>query len=249
MESRMTASAAAQEHRFSAYQFFILSVCLCALLAVAAEFFISLSPETRTILHYGDTVACGIFLVDFFMTLRRAPDKLRYLATWGWVDLLSSVPAIGPLRVGVLGRVVRLLRVMRAIKSLRTIAVFVKSQRAQSAFLAALLVSLFLLTAASIAILKVETVPASNIKTAQDAMWWAISTIATVGSSDVYPVTPGGRLIGALVMVTGIGIFGIVSGVAAAWFLTPLEEQEDADIVELKQMIGGLQTQLSELRK
>ena len=240
---------ATKERHFSAYQFFILSVCLWAILAVGADLFLTLSPETRIILHYADTVACGIFLIDFLMRLIQAPDKLRYLATWGWLDLISSIPAIGPLRFGALGRVVRIFRVVRAIKSVRTIAVFVKSQRAQSAFLAAILVSLFMLTAASIAILKVETAPDSTIRTAQDAMWWAISTIATVGSNDVYPTTAAGRLIGAFVMAAGVGVFGILSGVAAAWFLTPLEEQEDTDIVELKRMIGGLQAQLGELRK
>lgn len=244
----MTPPAQAQSRPFSAYQFFILCVCLWAFITIGAGMFVSLSPETRIILHYADIVACGIFFLDFLVTLHQAPDKLRYLVTWGWIDLISSIPAVGPLRFGRLGRVIRILRVMRAIRSARTIALHVTSRRAQGAFLAAILLSLLLLMTASIVILHVETAPASSIKTAQDAMWWAVSTMSTVGAADAYPVTPGGRLIGAFVMAAGVGVFGVLSGVAAAWFLTPVEEAEDNDILELKEMIVSLQGQVASLK-
>ena len=244
----MTLPAPAQSRPFGAYQFFILCICIWALLSIGAGMFFTLSPETKTILRYADIVACGIFFVDFLVTLHQAPHKLRYLVTWGWIDLVSSIPAIGPLRFGRLGRVVRILRIMRAIRSARTIAMHVTSRRAQGAFLAAILVSLLLLMTASIVILQVETAPASSIKTAQDAMWWAVSTMSTVGSSDAYPMTPEGRLIGAFVMAAGVGVFGVLSGVAASWFLTPVEEEEDKDIVELKQLIVSLQAQVAALR-
>jgi hypothetical protein len=50
-------------------------------------------------------------------------------------------------------------------------------------------------------------------------------------------------------MAAGVGVFGIVSGVAASWFLEPVEKKEDTGIVELKQMIVGLQSQLAEFRR
>ena len=49
----------------------------------------------------------------------------------------------------------------------------------------------------SIAILNVETAPESNIKTAEDAIWWAFVTITTVGYGDKFPVTTEGRIIAA----------------------------------------------------
>jgi hypothetical protein len=62
-------------------------------------------------------------------------------------------------------------------------------------------------------------------------------------------VTPAGRFIGAFVMAAGVGVFGVVSGVAASWFLAPVEKKEDTDIVELKEMIAGLQTQVAALKR
>ena len=233
----------------SAYQLFILSVSVWALLSIGAGMFFRLGSETRVILHYADIIACVIFLIDFGVNFYRAPEKGRYLLTWGWIDLLSSIPAIGPLRYGRIGRLIPILRILRAIRSARTIAFFITSRRAESAFLAAILVSLLILMTASIAILQFETAPGSNIKTGQDAMWWALSTMTTVGSSELYPATPVGRLIGAFVMAAGVGVFGIVSGVAASWFLEPVEKKEDTDILELKQMMAGLQRQLAEIKR
>lgn len=244
----MSAPASTKSSTFSAYQFFILCICLWAVISIGAGMFLTLSPETRVILHFADMVACGIFFIDFLVTLWQAENRLRYLYTWGWIDLISSIPAIGPLRFGRIGRVFRILRILRAIRSVRIIAAHVTSRRAQGAFLAAVLLSLMVLTTASIVILHVETVPGSTIKTAEDAMWWAISALTTVGSSDVYPMTSTGRLIGAFVMAMGVGVFGVLSGVAASWFLSPVEEAEDKDIIELKELIVGLKAQLGSLK-
>ena len=233
----------------TAYQLFILCVSIWALVSIGASMFFRLGAETRVILHYADNIACAIFLVDFGVNLYRAPERGRYFVTWGWIDLLSSIPAIGPLRYGRIGRLIPILRILRAIRSARTIAFFITSRRAESAFLAAILVSLLILMTASIAILQFETAPASNIKTAQDAMWWALSTMTTVGTSELYPATAAGRLIGAFLMAAGVGVFGIFSGVAASWFLEPVEKKEDTDIVELKQMVAGLQTQVAQLKR
>ncbi len=55
---------------------------------------------------------------------------------------------------------------------------------------------------ASIGILHVETVPEANIKTPEDALWWAAETITTVGYGDKFPVTSEGRMLGVLLMVS-----------------------------------------------
>jgi len=71
----------------------------------------------------------------------------------------------------------------------------------------------------SISILQFETAPESNIKTAEDAIWWAFVTITTVGYGDRYPVTTEGRIIAAFLMITGVALFGTFTGFIAAWFM------------------------------
>jgi voltage-gated potassium channel len=222
----------------SPYQLFMLALCLWGLLILGAGTFFPLDDATRTILDYADNVVCMLFLLDFANNFLRAPRKIHYLLTWGWIDLLSSIPTIDVFRWGRAARVMRILRVLRGVKSARMIAHFVVLRRAQSAFLAATLLSLLLVVCCSIAVLQFE-VPAggSNIVTAQDAMWWAVSTMTTVGYGDRYPTTPEGRIVAVFLMAAGVGVFGTFSGLVASWFLSPAAEETDTDLHEIKAML------------
>ena len=77
-------------------------------------------------------------------------------ATWGWIDLLSSIPTVDTLRWGRAGRMMRIIRVLRGLKSARALTHFVVGRRAESAFLASILVALLLLVSARIAIVEFE---------------------------------------------------------------------------------------------
>jgi voltage-gated potassium channel len=104
------------------------------------------------------------------VSLSRAPRKWTYLVTWGWLDLLSSIPTVDALRWGRTARVMRILRVLRGVRSTRALAHFLVQRRAQSALLATLLLSLLHLVFASIVMLQFETAATSNIRTAGGAM-------------------------------------------------------------------------------
>ena len=58
-----------------------------------------------------------------------------------------------------------------------------------------------------------------NLRTYPQALWWSIETATTVGYGDFYPVTLGGRVIGAVVMVVGITTYGMVTAALATWFV------------------------------
>jgi voltage-gated potassium channel len=228
------------------YQLFMLSLCLFALLALAMDTLLPLATPTRDVLRYADTAVCALFFVDFVVQLARAPNRWRYFVRWGWVDLLSSIPMVDVLRVGRAARIMRILRVLRGVRSTKLLAEFVLGRRAQSAFLAATLVSILLVVFASVAILQFEQTPGANITTAQDAVWWAVVTLTTVGYGDRYPVTGEGRVIAGLLMIAGVGLFGTFSGYVASWFLASgvdSEKNEFADLraemVALRQLIEG----------
>lgn len=237
-------AATSDARRVPPYQLFMLALCLWALGSLAAKTFWQLDRETATILDYADNAACGLFLVDFLISLYRAPRRWKYLATWGWLDLLSSIPTGDVLRWGRAARALRILRVLRVVKSVRHLAHFVVEQRAESAFLATLLLSMLLTVFASIAMLQLETGPNANIRTADDAMWWAVSTMTTVGYGDTYPTSAEGRLVAVFLMAAGVGIFGTLSGLVASWFLSPAADEVDTDMAELKAMVADLQRRL-----
>jgi voltage-gated potassium channel len=228
------------------YQLFMLLLCLFALMALAADTLVPIAPSTRDVLRYADTAVCGIFFVDFLIQLARARDRWHYFSRWGWIDLLSSIPMVDALRVGRAARLMRILRVLRGVRSTKLLAEFVLHRRAQGAFLAATLVSLLLVVFASVAVLQFEQVPGANITTAQDAVWWAVVTLTTVGYGDRYPITGEGRVIAGLLMVAGVGLFGTFSGYVASWFIAPAEKKDHADIESLRVEIASLRTLLEQ---
>ena len=219
------------------------SLCAYTLLALAAEVVLRPEGQIRLVLNCADTAICVAFLFDFFQCVYRAPNRLRYLS-WGWLDLLSSIPTVNIARWVRAARLARLIRVLRGVRATKILGNLVLSKRAESAFLAVALVAILLLVAASISILEVETGDASNIKTANDAIWWALTTITTVGYGDRYPVTPEGRLIAGVLMCAGVGLFGMFSGFLAAWFVVPAAKEGRSELELLKEEVHQLRAVL-----
>lgn len=227
----------------------MLLLCLFALGVLIAQAFFSLEPTTRTIFDYADNFVCIIFFVDFVVSLLRAPNKWRYFFTWGWIDLVSSIPVFDPLRWGRVARITRILRLIRGVRATRILAAFILERRSEGAVLAAALISLLLVVFSSVAILHLEIdVEGNNIKTAEDALWWAFATITTVGYGDRYPVTTEGRFVGVLLMVAGIGLIGTLSGSVAAWFLQPAANNNDIELDDIRQELVVIRRVLEEQR-
>ena len=222
------------------YQGVILVLCIFALGSLVVQIAVKVDPEVRSILDYADYAVCVVFFVDFLASFWTAPNRWRYLYTWGWLDLFSSIPALDVGRWGRVARVVRVLRVLRAFRATKILALAVLRHRTQNTFLAASLAALLLMVFCSIAVLHFEDVPGGNIKTADDAIWWAFTTITTVGYGDRYPTTGEGRLVAAVLMCAGVGLFGTFSGFLAAWFLAPEEAETENEIAALREEIKGL---------
>jgi voltage-gated potassium channel len=229
------------------YQLFMLALCIFALALLGAGALLRLDGSTSTILEYADNVVCGLFLVDFVLCFWRAPNKLRYMLTWGWIDLLSSIPALDAFRLGRAARLLRIVRLLRAIRSVRILGHFIISKREQSMGLAAGLAALLLVVFSSIGVLQFEVPAGGNIQSAEDAAWWSITTMTTVGYGDKYPTTSEGRLIAVILMGAGICLVGVLSGMVASWFLSPAAHKAEAEREELKVLIGQLREQVAGL--
>jgi voltage-gated potassium channel len=216
------------------------------LLSLAAQTFLSLSPGTDAILDHVDDLICVVFFVDFWVNLLTAESKLGYLK-WGWIDLVSSIPMVDLARAGRVARIIRILRAFRGVRSARFLAEYLVHRRADGAFFAVALLSVLMVLFSSIAILQFETAPGSNIHTPQDALWWAFATITTVGYGDKFPVTTEGRMIAAVLMTAGVGLFGSFTGLIASWILSPTKKdrQQDSELAKLKEQVGAIRQHLT----
>ena len=228
------------------YQMFMFGLGVYVLLALAAETLLPLSQSTDAILDEVDNGICVIFFFDFFISLYRAPNKLAYLK-WGWIDLLSSIPMIDMFRAGRIARIIRILRAFRGVRSARFLADYLVHHRANGAFFAVALLSILLVLFSSIAILQFETTKDGNIRTPQDALWWAFATVTTVGYGDKFPVTTEGRMIAAVLMTAGVGLFGSFTGLVASWILTPAKKdtEQESELVRLLEQVEAIHRHLT----
>ncbi len=227
------------------YQLFMLGLSVYVLIALSLQVFLTLDVETIRVLEVCDFAICLLFLVDFLRSLWIAEDRTRYLVTWGWVDLISSIPTVDVFRWGRAARVFRILRVFRGLRATRILSAFALERRAESAFWGVLLVSILATVFASVAILHLEVAPDSNIGDAEDAIWWAFVTITTVGYGDLFPVTPSGRVLASLLMALGIGLFGTLTAYFASMFMTPEEDQQEQQLAAVLEELRLLREALA----
>ena len=76
--------------------------------------------------------------------------------------------------------------------------------------------------------------PDANIKTFGDGLWWAATTVTTVGYGDRFPTTPLGRLIAVVLMLVGIALLGVITATIATWFVGRLQVVEE-EVAEVKE--------------
>ena len=213
---RMNNDNAKKEISF--FNILILVLSLYVLLSLLISTVFQLSGELTILLNYIDNVICIVFLIDFSIRFKNSENKLEFMK-WGWIDLVASIPSVDFLRAGRLLRLIRLLRVFRALKSTKLIYEHINRNKKQSALTSVALISFLMVVFSSIAILQFEKGINSNIKTAEDAIWWSYVTITTVGYGDKFPITTEGRIIGAILMTTGVGIFGTFTALVSSWFI------------------------------
>ena len=126
------------------------------------------------------------------------------------------VPFIFLLRLIPFWRLVRWLR----RKDYEALGKEVERRYAQSILLAVVLAAILVLEFGSILVLGAEIpAPDHNIRSAGDALWWSIVTIATVGYGDRFPITTWGRVIGVFMIVVGVGLFTTLTSFLAQWFV------------------------------
>lgn len=212
------------------FNILILLLSFYVLLTLLVDTLFTLPPETSKLLHFIDNIVCVVFLYDFIIRFRKAENKLAFMK-WGWIDLIASIPTFDFMRAGRLLRVIRLIRLIRAFRSTRHIVQHVFQNKIQGTFTSVAIIAVLMLLFSSIAILQFETDPNSNIKTAEDAIWWSYVTITTVGYGDKYPVTTEGRIIATLLITVGVGLFGTFTAFVSSWFVKGkeiAEKQEEA---------------------
>jgi len=186
-------------------------------------------------------VTWPVFLGDYVVRLGLADQRWRFVRE-NWVDGIAVLlPLLRPLRI------ISLVRVARVLD--RRLTTTLHGRVAAYVTLTATLVVFM----ASLAVYDAERgAPDASITAYDDAVWWALTTITTVGYGDRYPVTGEGRLVAVLLMLSGIALLGVVTAAVASWFVGRVAEaaqaQDDADDAALRAEVRELAAEVRALR-
>ncbi|KRF32293.1 hypothetical protein ASG94_17595 [Nocardioides sp. Soil805] len=176
-----------------------------------------LDPDLRTLLDALSWTVWAAFAIDLAARLFLAEDRRRY-AVSHWYDVaLVLLPVLRPLRLLRLLALVRILDRSAAGSIAGRVLVYVSGATLLAVALGAL------------ATLDAEQDAAeANITTYGDALWWASTTVTTVGYGDRFPVTGEGRFVAVALMLVGIALVGTVTASIASWMLARIESERAA---------------------
>ena len=183
-------------------------------------------------------VTVSFFAVDYVLRLWTAkyqyPDQREGRALWkyvssitGIIDLASFLPYFLPVffpagavafRMFRVVRIFRLFRINAYYDSLSVITSVLASKRQQ--LMSSVFIILVLMLGASLCMYSLEHEAQPEVfRNAFSGMWWAVSTLLTVGYGDIYPVTPMGQLFGICITFLGVGMVAIPTGIISAGFV------------------------------
>jgi len=220
----------------------------CLILINVAAFIVStspsLSPEHKSLLEKIEIVASLVFTIEYVLRLwvctvdRRYSHplwgRLRYAMTpLSLIDLVSILPFYALLLFPNLSFVnlIRLLRLLRLLKmsryseSFRTLGAVLYAKKEELSATAFAVFILLIFASSVMYFVEYEAHPEA-FGSIPDAMWWGVVTLTTVGYGDIYPITPLGKFLGAILAFLGIGIFALPAGIIASGFSEEVQRKK-----------------------
>ena len=194
-------------------ELFVSVITLASVIVILIPSVYPLTSTELDIIYIFDLIVVVILDADFYKRLRESGQGSRFLLTHCY-EIPAMLPLIlfaaleqDPSFIGAAIRSLRLIRLFRLVQLFFRTLKFFEGRR----ILYIIVFSAMAVTLGAVAEYLVEsTDPEAKITDIGDAFWWAIVTVTTVGYGDLYPVTPGGKIVASMMMIIGIAILGIL---------------------------------------
>ncbi len=177
-----------------------------------------ISTSTQSLLNIVQWITWIAFAGDLIYGLTKAPSKKGYLKKHPLEAAAVLLPFLRPLRL------------MRVISfgglAIQKVAIGRQFAITIKVFIASIFVAY--ISAVQITISERDLV-GSNIKNFGDGLWWAITTVTTVGYGDRFPISTEGRFLAVLLMLVGISLVGVITASVAAWFVKMSSSESDRE--------------------
>tara|TARA_R110002073_G_scaffold40547_5_gene115157 strand:- start:294050 stop:294766 length:717 start_codon:yes stop_codon:yes gene_type:complete len=215
---------------------FAISIQLLIVIAIitfSVETIPDLAPGTRQLLKIVEIVCVIVFSVEYLLRLYVSEKKLRFVFSFfGLVDLFAILPfylsfgvdlrALRALRFLRLFSILKMVRYNRAIKHFSRSVMYAKEEIQLFIF-----VTLILIYLSAVGIYYFENAAQPEVfSSIFDSLWWAVITLTTVGYGDVYPITVGGKMFTFVILLIGLGIVAIPTGIISSALTKSIDEKK-----------------------
>jgi len=215
------------------FSWFITALILYSVFCFSLETLPDLDESTRLFLRISEILVVSIFTVEYVIRIVLSKKRIKFIFSfYGLIDLLAILPFYLAFAIDLRSlRLVRLIRLARILKLARY-------NKALQRFTKALYVAkeeLIVFTLASFVVLYLSAVGIYHFENAAqpevfrsifDSLWWSVATLTTVGYGDIYPITTGGRFFTFIVLMVGLGLVAVPTGIVASALSAVRRENE-----------------------
>lgn len=205
------------------FSFTIQLLIIVSLISFSIDTLPNLSASIKEILNFIELITVLVFTLEYILRIFVAEKKFRFIFSfYGLVDLAAILPfyistgldlrAVRIFRLLRLVRILKLLKYSKAIKRFQRALVIAKEELILFGFVA---VIMLYLSAVGIYYFEHSAQP-EQFKSVFHSLWWAVTTLTTVGYGDMFPITAGGKLFTFFVLMIGLGIVAVPTGLVAS---------------------------------
>lgn len=205
------------------FDHFIRFLIVVSLVSFSIETLPDLNPRTSKILQWIEIICVLLFTIEYLARIFVATSKTKFIFSfYGLVDLFSILPFYLSTGIDLRSlRAFRFLRLFRALKLVRYSNAIIRLKNAfviaKEEFILFFVMTALLLYFAAVGIYYFENEVQPEVFTSVfTSLWWAVSTLTTVGYGDIYPVTVGGRIFTFFILIIGLGFVSVPAGLISS---------------------------------
>ncbi|WP_299102752.1 ion transporter [uncultured Winogradskyella sp.] len=216
------------------FAYFIQFLIIFSVITFSIETLPDLKPQTKVVLNAIEAFCVVIFTFEYLARIYVADHKPKFIFSFfGIIDLLAILPFylsfgidLRSLRLLRMFRLFRLFKMMRYNKAMKHFAQAMMVAKEQIILFMIITLMLIYFAAVGIYYFENEAQP-EHFTSIFDSLWWSIVTLTTVGYGDVYPITVGGRIFTFFILMIGLGIVAIPTGIISSSLTKAVEPNED----------------------
>jgi voltage-gated potassium channel len=215
------------------FDLFIQALILLSLISFSFDTLPNLDNKTKELLSIFEVISVSIFSIEYLLRVALTKNPLKYIFSFfGIIDLFAILPFY--LVSGVDLRSIRIFRFFRLFRIFKLLKYSEAINRVSFAFNSIkkeltifIVATLFLLYVSAVGIYYFEN-PSQpeQFKSVFHSLWWAVTTLTTVGYGDMYPITVGGKLFTTFVVFIGMGMVAIPTGLLASAFSKTFNDKQ-----------------------